>query len=355
MAAVNPDPITQLEEKMHSHLLNGKFYEAQQYVQSFVARKKKVLGQSVTSTLVFHGARLLLNANASSDAGSLLVWFIEDDAGADYGFKLEKSELSGDKYCDCQRLLELLSSQPADKIAPMVDKIYGPVHIYASKDSITKSSPLYTRLTKLEEIFANSFESVKKWNSAYKAMSRIADSSRMSSLLNSWAMEGYKCEQPLFFCRAVLQLLGDNKVELAADLVAKSKAYVVETDDSTMMSSLAAWHVAVILSGLASLPPMPRVDKTKLFGLLMQLYYQLLARTDPKLAELLDKIGYVVFKFANTAPQNEPPNPMTLIKNMLSGVSSSPKAPSNAGPSTAGGFDVQAMMQMINQMQASRR
>ncbi len=67
--------LAQLEEKMIPHLKGTNFYEAQQYVQSFVARKKKALTESQTSALVFHGAKLLLNHNAASDAGSLLVWY----------------------------------------------------------------------------------------------------------------------------------------------------------------------------------------------------------------------------------------------------------------------------------------
>jgi len=51
----NPDPQIQLEEKMVKELADERPYEAQQYVQTFVARKAKTLGRSKTSSLVFHG------------------------------------------------------------------------------------------------------------------------------------------------------------------------------------------------------------------------------------------------------------------------------------------------------------
>src|SRR5688572_15382422 len=73
--------LSQLEEKMLAELQSGHPYEALQYVQSFVARKKKLVGQNVTSALVFRGVKLMVDNNASSSAGTLLCWFIEEGAG----------------------------------------------------------------------------------------------------------------------------------------------------------------------------------------------------------------------------------------------------------------------------------
>jgi len=349
------DPIAQLEEKLIPQLRSRHFYESQQYVQSFVARKKKVLGQSQTSNLVFHGARLLIEHNAPADAGTLLVWFIEDGAGVDYQFKLEKAELVDDKYCDSARLLDLLADLNPDKIIPFVDKVYGPLHVFAAKENISKESPLYSRLVRLEHIFATAFELSKKWSIAFKAVLRIEDSTRIAQVLNSWSKEGYRTEKPIFFARSILQLLADKKVALASELSEKSAEYFQDNinlpagveDDDSMATNLSAWHLAIILSGLASLPPMPRVDKTKLFGILSQLYALQLYRIDGKLAELLDKVGTNLFNFASTTSQPEPPNPMTLLKNMLAGASAPPKNPGGIDP----GFDLNAMMSMLNQMQ----
>jgi hypothetical protein len=284
------DPIAQLEEKLVVQLRNRQFYEAQQYVQSFVARKKKLLGQNQTSSLVFHGAKLLIEHNAPADAGTLVVWFIEDGAGLDYQFKLEKNELNEENYCDAARLLDLLQNQNIEKIIPFIDKVYGPLHIFAAKEvgGITASSAAATpsasalnaRLIKLENIFATSFEHSKKWNIAYKAALRVEDSTRIAQILNSWSKEGYRTEKPLFFARSIFQLLADKKVNLASELAENSAEYFqdnvsptsgVEADES-MSANLAVWHLSLILTGLANLPPMPRVDKTKLFGLLTQLY-----------------------------------------------------------------------------------
>jgi len=348
---MSAENISQLEEKMIPQLQSNCFYEAQQYVQSFVARKKKVLGQSQTSSLVFHGARLLLDHNGAADAGTLLVWFIEDGAGIDFHFRLEKSsDLTGDKYCDADRLLSLLAPLSPEKIYPLVDKVYGPLHILAAKESASKDTALSARLSKLEEVFASAFESNKKWTLAFKAIYRVEDTSRMASILNAWSKEGYKTEQPLFFARAVFQLLSDKKIATAASLIEKSAPFIQDNATTApeveMGSSLATWHLATILSGLASLPPMPRVDKTKLFGLLMQLYYPLVARIDPKLVELLDKVGSATFNFASQVTQAEPPNPMTMLKHMLSG------APPKAPPGTMNpGFDLNAMMAMLQNMQ----
>ena len=62
---------------MQTELRDGHPYEALQYVQSFVARKKKALGQDTTSKVLYHGAKELILSGASSSAGTLLKWYLE--------------------------------------------------------------------------------------------------------------------------------------------------------------------------------------------------------------------------------------------------------------------------------------
>eukprot|EP01035_Chromulina_nebulosa_P016966 gene16966-22461_t len=257
---MSSDIINQLEEKMLNDLKSNHPYEAQQYVQSFLSRKKKTLGQNKTSSLVFHGAKLLIDYNAPNDAAS---------------------------------------------------------------KAANKSESLSNRLIKLEEKFANIFEDTKKWHNAYKSVVRLNDHDRLAKILNQWSSEGYKTEQPLFFARAVFNLLADKKIDLAIDLISKSSQFIVDnvdvevTSDTELQSgALATWHLAIILAELAKLPPLQRVDKTKLFG---------------------------------TSNEKQAPNPMKLFQNMLSaGANPTKSAPPK---NNLEGIDMNSIMAMLNQVQ----
>eukprot|EP01031_Cornospumella_fuschlensis_P008822 gene8822-10857_t len=108
MAETVEQLIHQLEEKISFALQTpgiGAAYEALQYVQSFVARKKKALGPAGTSKAVFHGVKCLIKAASGVDevaiattAGSLLRWFIEDGAGKDFSFHMHSEQVNSETY-----------------------------------------------------------------------------------------------------------------------------------------------------------------------------------------------------------------------------------------------------------------
>jgi len=281
-----------------------------------------------------------------------LVWFIEDGAGVDFLFHLEDSEISNDKYCDGQRLFELLTDVVPEVAGPCVELLYGPLHILAAKVKVTKNGALYKRLYQLENLFADNFEGTKKWSMAYKSVLRLNDIPRLAKVLDSWSNETYPYEKPLFFARSIMQLLADKRIENAHDLSKKSYDFIVDvkSDDEPITGPLAVWHCSIILAELAALPPMPRVDKAKLFGILMQLYDpNIISRVDAKLVEILEKVGPSAFNYVTAASQQQTPNPMTLFQNMLAGASAPPSKPSV--PASADGFDLNNVMAMLSQMQ----
>lgn len=306
-----------LEEKVLAEINAGHPYEASQLAISFVARKKKTLGINGTSATVFHAAKLLTSNNAGADAGILLKWFIEDDAGDDYIFRMEDSELNASNYCDIQRLLDLLSAANREAAAIVVEQIYGPVHIAIIKKNV-RSSALAKRLENLEKLMSDLFEESKNWLSAYKSIVRLGDMSRLSKLLESWAAQGNVTEKPLFYGRAVMQLLSEGHVVKANQLSSAAKNIINEDDAANNESAnLAVWHLSFILAELAALEPHPRVDKPKIFGIAKQRYEQLLDTIDPKLNQLLEKIGSVCFGVKPS--QQSGPNPMALFQTMFGG------------------------------------
>eukprot|EP01039_Chlorochromonas_danica_P007968 gene7968-8789_t len=371
--------IVQLEEKVLAELQGPSVssinaYEALQYVQSFVARKKRALGSAGTSRAVFHGVKLLVNlGNQKSDrtidehalaitAGSLLKWFIEDGAGRDYSFHLHMEQINAEQYCDIQHLLQLLENLDVKMAGPIVDTIYNPVHVLLTKSKIKRNSPLQKRLNKLEIVFADVLLRYKRWLGAFKSYARLNDAEKVAEVLNQWTAEGYPSEKPLFFARGILQILADNKASLAKDLLHCCQPHVQDNiaaggkAGGPLSVSLAVWHLATILTDLVNFPPMPRVDKTKLFGLLYQRYGPLLHQLDPRLLELFLKAGEHHCNF-RLESENSAPNPMAMLQSLLSGGAPPATGPSAQGgrapPATGpGGMDLQAMMQIMNRLQS---
>jgi hypothetical protein len=192
------DALKQVEAKMAAELKDNHPYEALQYVQSFVARKKKGLGQANTSAVVFHGARQFAASDASSSAGTLLQWFIEDGAGLEYQFALDASN-----YCDVQRVIDLLTPLSSAQAFPIVDLIYDPLHLYVAKSKAKKSAALIARLNQFEELSAKINVESGAFFRAFKSYLRLNKMNEAASTLNEWSKKGYASEKPLFFARYI--------------------------------------------------------------------------------------------------------------------------------------------------------
>lgn len=305
-----------LKEKMAESKCSS--YEALQYLQSFVARKKKSIGKDNTSLAVFYGANLLVQRKANAEAGELLSWFIDSDQF---------------EVVSClQRMEDLLKKMAPDQAQPLVTCIYDPLHQRVVK-GMTKENQkdMHDRLLKLDAIFADVFQKTQMWPNAYKSVLRLGDITRAANILHEWSKGGFKNEKPMFFARAVLTLMADKKVELAAEMVKQCTPYM-EGDDNVDppraggddSAPLAAWHLAVILSGLASLPPMQRVDKTRLFNVLSNLYAGTLEIIDVQLVMLVEKIGKNVFAVQPAVPEG---NPMALMQAMMAASAPQRNAP----------------------------
>ena len=328
-----------LKDKMSSS--KSTSYEALQYLQSFVARKKKSLGKDQTGQAVFYGANLLVDRNAHADVGELLAWFIDSDQ-----FEVETG---------CDRIEALLKKMPSEDAKPVVTGIYDPLHKKVVT-SMTKANQkdLQSRLLKLDAIFADVFQNNKLWSDAYKSVLRLGDIKRAAIILNEWSKGGFKHEKPLFFARAVITLLADKKLEQAAEMTACGESYIGSSDNieparagEDDSAELAAWHLAIILSGLASMPPKDRVDKTRLFSVLATLYGTRLEQLDIKLLELLERVGKNVFAVRSSQPQS---NPMALMQAMMQ--ASAPRQQSQQqqkkAPMTKASLD--AMLKSMGQM-----
>jgi len=365
MAGVVADELAKLEAKISG----STSYEALQYVQSFVARKKKALGKSNTSQCVFRGAKLLVDRGSSSDAGALLVWFIESEDLFHLAGSVKKAGAAAagtagdgsDNYCDTERILSLLTGLSAEKAGPVVDQIYGPLHQVVSKAGMLRGAGAVSdRMGQFERLSADVFEGTKKWFSAYKVVMRLDDVQRGARLLNEWSKEGNLHEQPLYFGRAVLMLLADKKLGQAEELVRQSTPFVADnvspsSPGGPSSGPLAIWHLAVILSGLASMPPMQRVDKVRLFSILQTRYKDIVEKTDPRLHELILRVGTTSFAIALPEEMTRN-NPMAMFQKMM--MASGGMGAGMAPPSSSGGggqdqqIDMAAIMKQLRHLEA---
>jgi len=374
MAALDlPGVLQQIENKVKSETSEGHPYEAQQYVQSFVARKKKALGQGSTSTVVFHAAQQLAVCNASSSAGALLKWFIEDGAGVDNGFKLglNAGATKAPEYCDVQKTIELLTSLSSKQAHPIVENIYTVLHVVVAKTKATKSNEFIKRMDKFEAVCAKVYEDSGDWYYAFRCYIRLNMIKESANVLELWSNKGFPSEKAMFFARGVMFLLAEGKTAQAGELLEQSQAFVVDNISENTTSEaggpdsapMAAWHITTILTELALMPPAPRVEKNKLFGLLYKQYAPFLERLDKKLLDVFTKTGEVVFQY-DPNPKGSgasgaggksaggvgggagKANPMAMLQGLMG---------AGAGGGAPPGVDMDAVVQMMNRMQAVQK
>lgn len=372
-------PFQLLEEKMVPEIENGYPYEALQLAESFIARKKKVVGRDITAQLVFYGAKLLIKGNASSDAGTLLIWYMEDGAGDDYYFRVNNDT----KQVDLDLLIDLFNTHTPAQSHPVLSKIYMPFHrlimkTNPSSQSISKQT--MSILHKIELKWIDIFIDQKDFAIACKALMRIGeDIPRIAKVLDLWAREGggYASEYPLYFARSILTWLADGRVSKAESLLKASVKYVepyeaaaikLSTDNVDVAAkerpqtgsegALAIWHMAIILTELAAMEPKPRVDKSRIFNLVLERYNATVMRIDPRLVQLYDKMAQNAFEInvnGNQGGNGGNTNPMAaMLQNMLAGGAGGASAASGQPAAAAAGgqppLDMNAMMKMLQQM-----
>jgi hypothetical protein len=344
-------------------------YGALQYLQSFVARKRKQLGLDNTSIVVFHGAECLINNGHAQDAGNALQWYIQsqDLFHLDVSVTSKStSTSSGSHYCDSLRLLNLFKKfQSNNTLHKCASVVYDPFHTVVVESKSTSgrnaNSEVTKRMKEFDEVCANVFENAGIWRSAYRVCIRLNLVDRAAIILDKWSNDPatYAHEKPLFFCRSILTLLSENKMSQAVAMVNCSKKLLKGIDNSTCdpprpgqedSAHLACWHFSVIITELAYSPPAARVDKKRLFRVLTDLYAEMMDRIDSRLVQLIETIGKTIYEMDGPKKQDNV-DPMNMLQAMMSaggngGANNGKKG--SKGP--LGGMDPQQLLAMMNSM-----
>ncbi len=339
-------------------------YGALQYLQSFVARKKKAVGVDAISQVIFYGCALLIERGDAEDAGNALVWYI----GNDDLLHLSNNTKGEGQYCDTERVLALFQKFTSAQLVACASVLYDPLHQIILDSRLTTGtntdSAISQRMRAFDEICANVFEQTSVWRSAYRVCVRLNHIARAASILDRWSSTPgcYKHEKPLFFARAILTLLAEKKIERAVEMTNASKTIMAGLDNVTSdpvrpsgddSATLACWHLSIIFAELAALPAAPRVDKVKLFSVLVTIYGGLIEKLDRKLVELVDKIGSDVFLVGGV---KEKPGAMNFLQAMLQssgmgGAGAGKAGSGGGGKGPLGGMNPSELLALLNQYQ----
>jgi len=349
------ETLTTITEKL---ALETTSYGALQYLQSFVARKKKAIGVDATSQAIFHGCSLLIARGDSEDAGHALSWYVDAED------LFHVSGHNGNKkgtHCDVERLLALMNKFTSKQMVGCVSVLYDPFHAAVLKSGMTTGrntdSAVSQRMLTFDNKCADIFEDTESYRSAYRVCIRLNLVPRAAGILDKWSnLPGVLLhEKALFFARAIYSLLAEKKLPLAVQLVAASKTILSPLDNISASDVrpggndsgyIACWHLSIILTELVDLAPGPRINKIKLFEVLSALYYGILDLCDRNLVALHEKVGKEYF----TSPDNKKvADPMNMLQAILSGAGGG-GGQKKQGPGTLGGMDINEMMAMLNKM-----
>ena len=333
----NAAGINVLEEKMLKDLKAGNSYEALQYVQSFIARKKKTIKPIIVSDMVFHASKLLIGYESAPYAGTLLLWYMEGGAGDDNVFHVEKGSLEN-TFCDLDRLTLLLTANSVEKSSSIVEAIQKPLLAMVENFPISREASFDSRIKSLEVISADLFESAGNWRMAFKFRLRLGDMKRLAKTLDLWASDAYPTERPLFFSRAILHLLANEQRDLALDLVQAASAYIIETN----LPTIAAWHFSQMTCELLDLPGDPNIKKSGIYDVLSKKYYDTIVKLDDKLGPLIIRIG--IQCFGCNPPANSAMNPFAMLEALTGGKKSAD-----------GSLDMSNLMNMISGIQGGKK
>jgi len=312
---------------------SGSGYDALQYFQSFIVRKRKSFNREELSELFFFAVKLFIDRDSLNNSIALLQWFIKGGAGSDCIFSLNGTT------DDLGKLISLLRAYEINIVAPIIEQTYVILNEKFAMSNRAEKVLLQGKMDEFESLSLSAFEALKNWPSAVKAAIKLNKVNVLVRLTHLWASEGYPNEFPLFFARVVLVLLTENKLEQAssflkeaqfvyADLLGENLTYKSTNDSDAFQFYLTSWHLAIIITELISLPSSTRSGvniKVEIFSVIYERYASLLDKMDAKIVKILEKIGEIYFGFT-IYPRgsvgrglDDGFNPLSILSDVFSG------------------------------------
>jgi hypothetical protein len=321
---MNEEDITNMMEKLTARMkeeLELKYpYEAMMYVQTFVARKRKTLSHQNTCKLVFCGINVLLKHSEWESAGALLDWLLSTGA-----LELNPSNTNFDTVSS------IISSIQRDHAMLFLDKAYTPLCSYIQ----TLQTELKHRyMFQLSMLCGEIFEHCHRWRDAKTCYIGVGDMTSLVRVTHMWSLDGFPSEYSLFFARGYLIILAGKLVPQAAAFYKSANDEYMEPYELTISCGpatalqrestkcYALWQLCTIIYDLMGMADNPllslKVDRKKVFMLLLNKYQELLIHYDAELYRTMQQIGKLHFGIVDDTPEQV--NPMqALLGSMMGG------------------------------------
>lgn len=278
-----------LEEKLSRALREGRPYDASQYAQSFLARKRagSVLAGPASLTHCLFAVRRFLSLGFPSEGGDLVRWavanrYFEEGLDADH---------VADGLAQLAGILSEAKAEAAGQLAKCAARDLLEVMNRRGR-SPAEAALLREPVRALRGALAEALGSVGSWRDAVDVLQPGDDMVSLSRALLGHAEQGARCELPLFFARAVLELVGDGRLDSADALLAEAEGIVEARQTNRNSMTIAVWHYVVILVDLLVRgKALTMKERKSVYRLLSEKYHTIVQDVDPKLADLAASVA----------------------------------------------------------------
>ena len=313
---------SKLAEKMNEELSNQHPYEAMMYVQTFVARKRKVLSKQDTCDLVYCGIKTLQSHSEWMSAGVLLEWLVSTGS-----LELNPQNSNFDN------ITAIITAMPKDGVISFLDKAYKPLCAYIQTyDGDIKHRYMF----QLSLICGEIFEKCRRWRDAKNCYIGVGDMVALSRVVHQWTTDGFPSEYSLYFVRTYLFVLANRLVPQAAAFYRTASDQYLEPYELTLscqpdtplrkacMKSYALWQMCTILSDMMNIADNPtlawKVDRKQVFSLVMDKYRTLIECHDAALLPVMRDIGHGLFGVPEDTSAGSGVSPLqSIFQNLMGG------------------------------------
>jgi hypothetical protein len=265
-------------------------YDAQQFAQSYLARKFPA-GSGYDVFVKFALAiDIILAFGYGSDAATLFNWFQNR-----YMTKYSDDDIASALEGIC---LQLRKSKP-DCAGQFASLIYSEVISFIMSRESVGNKVYLDSVAQIKSTLAEALLGAQLYQPAVSIFLRCDDIISVVETLNNWAAAGSDAEYPLYFARATVKLLCDNRRISASQLVKLSERHIdqycrIHGKQSAALS-LAVWHFSVILCDLINLATKVASieEKAAIYRHVSRRYLGIVNKVDPDLVSSISEIERV--------------------------------------------------------------
>mmetsp|Transcript_11869 Transcript_11869/g.17696 ORF Transcript_11869/g.17696 Transcript_11869/m.17696 type:complete len:308 (-) Transcript_11869:17-940(-) len=269
--------------RLKEEIEKGNYYEALQLYKTSFARLR-IQGKKIDAYKLLTEGTISLatksEKNAATELALLLIESLEEDFQKKDDAKIFVYDLNEVKQYEkisleesCNMLLEIANSYQTS-----INQI-----IFLKRAVKFLGNNTNPKANGLRLKLAQSYETMGEYGLAARFYSTTGKVEDYASLLERWAVKGYKNEQELFFCRAILHLLSIKREEDAAkiwDLIARNFSNTSKLGQFTLL----------LITMVRNRPIPPTQESSQSFTMFKDTFNFYIQR-DSEIVEIISKIG----------------------------------------------------------------